>query len=138
MFDTMESSGSRMGDCSKMNNNNDKIKSVYDHKLMADKRKKSALAIIEKLAQDKDFILVDKSKVFFGVKASRDNGYYAIQQDPKDENRLMCNCFDFAHYIEVDPKHECKHVIAVKETIKQKMILKVKDLSGLLVDDNTN
>lgn len=116
---------------------NDKIKSVYDPKLMQEKRKKSALSMLEKLKDDSSFILVDKSKTFFGVKASKDNGYYAIQKNPKDENKLMCNCFDFAHYIEINPNHECKHIIAVNETIKQKLKLEVKDLSGLLVEDNT-
>lgn len=117
------------------NSNNDKIKSVYDPKIMQEKRKKSALSIVDKLKEDSRIILIDKSKTFFGVKASKDNGYYAIQKNPKDETKFICNCFDFAHYIEVNPNHECKHIIAVNETIKQKLKLEVKDLAGVLVDE---
>jgi len=110
------------------------IKSVYDPKLMKQKRFDSAKKMIERLGKEKDLVYIDKSKTFFGVKNSdkKNVGYYAVQQIKESYG---CNCFDYVKYIEIQEDFECKHILFIRELIKQKKKIEVKDLSGLLMED---
>ena len=110
------------------------IKSVYDPKLMKQKRFDSAKKMVERLGKEKDLVYIDKSKTFFGVKNSdkKNVGYYAVQQIKESYG---CNCFDYVKYIEIQEDFECKHILFIRELIKQKKKIEVKDLSGLLMED---
>ena len=128
------------------------IKSVYDPKLMKQKRFDSAKKMVERLNKEKDLVYIDKSKTFFGVKNSdkKNVGYYAVQrmhktkflnrEPTKDELEHIiyaCNCFDYVKYIEIQEDFECKHILFIRELIKQKKKIEVKDLSGLLMEDKS-
>ena len=99
--------------------NNTEIKSVYDPKLMKQKRFDSAKKMVERLGKEKDLVYIDKSKTFFGVKNSdkKNVGYYAVQQIKESYG---CNCFDYVKYIEIQEDFECKHILFIRELIKQK------------------
>lgn len=113
---------------------NDEIKSVYDPEIMKAKRLDSAKKMIERLTKEKDLVFVDKSKTFFGVKNSdkKNIGYYAVQII---KNGYGCNCFDYVKYIELQEDFECKHCYFIRELIRLKKKIEVKDLSSLLVED---
>ncbi|HJX79184.1 hypothetical protein [Glutamicibacter sp.] len=110
-----------------MTKNNNDIKSVYDPKLQYNKRLESAKKMFDKM--DKDTVFADKKSTFFAVKASKDNGYYSIKQN---NDNWLCNCFDYVHYIELNPKHECKHIIFIKLLVDKKQKIPLKDLTPLL------
>ena len=111
---------------------NSEIKSVYDKELQYEKRLKSAKSMLDKI--DNDTVFADKKSTFFAVKASKDNGYYSVKQNKEN---WICNCFDYVHYIEINPEHECKHIIFVKLLVDKKQKIPIKDLSALL-EDKTN
>lgn len=113
------------------------IKSVYDPKIVKQKRQDSAQKLFIEYTEknQKDLVYVDKSKTFFGVKNSdkKHIGYYAIQE--LKNNRYGCNCFDYVAYLDRNPEHECKHILFIKLLIKNKIKVEVKDLKNILVED---
>lgn len=109
-----------------MTKNNNEIKSIFDNKSTADKRLISARKIIEELKQDKLKIVADSKSTFFGVKSDKQQEYYTINFQGK-----TCNCFDFARYIDFNPEHKCKHLLAVSIAIKDKLKIKVMNLDKL-------
>jgi predicted nucleic acid-binding Zn finger protein len=111
----------------KLTKNNNEIKSVYDPQLQHNKRLESAKKMLEKI--DKDTVFADKKSTFFAVKASKDNGYYSVKQNKEN---WICDCFDYVHYIEINPKHQCKHIIFIKLLVDKNQKIPLKDLTNLL------
>jgi predicted nucleic acid-binding Zn finger protein len=110
-----------------LNSNNNDIKSIYDNKVIENKRLTSAKKIIEELKnKDKLKIVADKKSTFFGVKSDKEDQYYTINYEQK-----TCNCFDYARYIDHNKDHKCKHLLAVEIAIKDKLKIAVKDLDNL-------
>ena len=117
------------------------IKSVYDPKLVKQKRLDSAKKLFIEFTEknQKDLVYVDKSKSFFGVKNSdkKHIGYYTIQElrEDKNKNKIYgCNCYDYVKILEINPDHECKHILFIKLLIKNKTKVEIKDLKNLVVD----
>lgn len=110
-----------------MTKENNEIKSIFDSKSIKQKRQISANKIIEDLKnKDKLKIVADKNSTFFGVKSDKEDNYYTVNYQQK-----TCNCYDYAHFIEYDKEHQCKHLLAVSIAIKEKLKIAVKDLDKL-------
>ena len=112
----------------KLTKENNEIRSIFDNKVVENKRLTSAKKIIEEFkTKDKLKIVADKNSTFFGVKSDKEKDqYYTINYQQK-----TCNCFDFARFIEHNKDHQCKHLLAVGQAVKEKLKIPLKDLDKL-------